>query len=293
MTERPSTDRRPDDISTWSGAYVLGALSAEETREFEAYLLESEQARHEVTELSDTAVVLGLAAQPEAPSPQLKQNLFAMLDATPQLPALDAEEAAATATSTPDTATSLRAVPAVSSVDAVEAEPAAAPVTPAEQRAGSRWFQRPATLLAGVAAATALVLGGGYAVTTLNDRAQDQQVAQQFDRIESAPDAESTTTEIERGGSITVVWSEQLQQSAVRINGLESLSPEQIYELWYIDAEEGSATPAGLFAMPEDGMQRVVLDGEMERGAVIGVTVEKAGGATTPSDDLVVAVATA
>ncbi len=52
-------------------------MDAQERADFETQLAESEELRNEVTELTDTAVLLGLAADPVTPSPALKQNIMA------------------------------------------------------------------------------------------------------------------------------------------------------------------------------------------------------------------------
>ncbi|WBU39320.1 anti-sigma factor [Homoserinibacter sp. YIM 151385] len=271
------TDRFPEDIGTWSGAYALGALDAAETALFEQYLLEAEQAREESTGFADTAVELGLAVRAEAPPASLKAGIMGMLDAVPQLPAQDAVVEPAAPVAAPESAPEL-----------VAAAPAP---SRAETRARARWFQRPVGALAAVAAAAALIAGGGITVNLLSGQSAEQQLTAQVEQIRQAPDAQETTTEIERGGTVTTVWSGELGRSAVEVEGLGQLSEAQLYELWYID--EQGATPAGTFSMPADGIQRVVLDGRMDAGDTIGITVEDAPGATTPSDDLVVAVATA
>jgi len=285
-----------DDMCTWAGAYALGALSEEDARAYEDYLVGADAARTEATELADTAVMLGLAARPESPSPELKNSIMAMLDSTPQLPALDQAAETTTAETTADARiTPIRAVPAASADDAPRAETATTSTdaaTPAQSKARQRWFTRPVTALAAVAAATALIVGGAFGVTSYQSIQQQQAVAQQVEQIVAAPDSQKVSTEIDRGGNATLVYSPELGQSAMLLDGLESLSAEQIYELWYIDGT-GAATPAGLFSMPDEGTHRVVLDGDFQPGDTIGVTVEQAGGAETPSDDLVVAIPTA
>lgn len=299
MTERFPGDERPqstsDDRHSLAGSYALDALSDEERRAYEQLLEESDSARTESTELADTAVLLGLAATPEAPRPELKSSIMAMLDSTPQLPAVESNEkapsfdAGVTGAASPVSA-------APTSATATPASPASAPtsvsVSSAEQKARARWFTRPVTALAAVAAASALIVGGVLGTNALRSAEEQQQLAQSVEQIVAAADSQKVSTEIERGGLATLVYSPGLERSAVLIDGLESLTDEQIYELWYID-EQGEAVPAGLFSMPEEGgMQRVVLDGSFEPGHTIGITVEDAEGAETPSDDLVVAIPT-
>ena len=94
-----------DDLAAQSGAYALNALTEEERAAFEAHLAESSETRTETTELSDTAVALGLAVDPVTPAPALKATLMAMIAQTPQLPrevsAAEATQAAAPVAATP------------------------------------------------------------------------------------------------------------------------------------------------------------------------------------------------
>lgn len=75
------------DHENLTGAYALDALSAEETREFEAQLSDTEQTRYEAVELRDTAVQLGLAVAPEDPPAALRASILDAIASTPQLPA--------------------------------------------------------------------------------------------------------------------------------------------------------------------------------------------------------------
>ena len=74
------------DLSSLSGGYALNALDNHELTEFETQLGESQELRNEVTELIETAVLLGLAVDPVAPSAELKASIMARLASTPQLP---------------------------------------------------------------------------------------------------------------------------------------------------------------------------------------------------------------
>lgn len=50
----------PDRYSTWDAAYVLGSLSSEERREYEAHLTTCPQCRAGVAELSGMPALLSL-----------------------------------------------------------------------------------------------------------------------------------------------------------------------------------------------------------------------------------------
>jgi anti-sigma-K factor RskA len=254
---------RKDDAASLSGAYALNALSDAERKQFEDHLAESPESRNEVTELTDTAVLLGLAVQPEAPSAALRDSIMSKLDATPQLPrevAPDAEQAGGGAQN-----------------------------GRAEQKARARWFSRPVAALTAVAAAIAIIVGGGVIANTIASNTFQQQQADQLAAIYAAEDSQRADVEIPGGGTATLVWSGELGESALMVEGLEQLSPDKVYELWYIHEQDGPR-PAGTFTVGASGSTWRVLDGEMTAEDAVGVTVEPRGGSDTPTTDPVVVV---
>lgn len=252
---------RKDDAASLSGAYALNALSPEERELFEAHLLESEATRSEVTELSDTAVVLGLAVDPVDPPASLKASILSQLDATPQLPR---EEVAAS-------------------------EPPR--LGRAATTAQVRWFTRPIAALTAVAAGLALIVGGGVVANQIGQSTFQQAQADQLAAINAADDSQRVVAAIDGGGTATLVWSTDLKSSALIVDGLAALPASSVYELWYIDA--AGARPAGTFSVGDAGNTWRVLDGTMGFGDVVAVTVEPAGGSTVPSSDPIVQLASA
>lgn len=245
-----------DETMNSSGAYALHALTGAERAEFEAALAESEQLRTEVTELTDTAVELGMSVAPVEPPASLRASVLAAVAATPQNPAAD---------------------------------PVGEPVeTSAERRANARWFRRPVVALAGVAAAAVVALAVTFGIGGLNP---SDPVAAQIAEIQAASDAQTADVEITGGGTATLVWSLALERSALLVDGMAGLPAGSTYELWYIDAD--GATPAGTFDPGDDGAHSVVLAGSMDAGDAIGVTVEPEGGSDAPTTDPVLVVQTA
>ena len=249
---------RKDDAATLSGAYALNALDAAERELFEALLAESEETRNEVTELMDTAVLLGLAVDPVEPSAALRASILSKLATTPQL----------------------------DRVVAPAAERVAHRFSPAAQRAKARWFTRPVTVLVAAAAAIVLIVGGGVVANTISTNNFENQQADQLAAINSADDSQRLVAEVDGGGTATLVWSTDLKSSALIVDGLAPLSAEQVYALWYIDAE--GARAAGTFSVGEGGSVWRVLDGQMGFGDTVGVTIEPRGGSTIPTTDPIV-----
>jgi len=254
------TPRKQDDASL-SGAYALHALDAEEAKAFEAQMAESEATRNEATELADTAVLLGLAVDPVTPPASLKASIMAQLATTPQL----------------------------------EREPVASPDArfsgSAEAKAQARWFQRPVNAIIGIAAAVALIIGGGVAVNAISTNVTQSAAANQLAAIQAASDSQSLKGSVAGGGKATLVYASSLKSAALIVEGMNTLPADKVYELWYIN--DKGARPAGTFTVGPDGKMWQVLEGDMDHGDAVGVTVEPHGGSDTPTTDPVLVIASA
>lgn len=277
MTDEKRPDAKED---TLTGAYALNALPPEERDAFESTLEDSESTRHEVTELADTAVLLGLAVEPVAPPSALKASIMDRIQSMPQLPPLAGDVPAA--------AVAAQAEPAPTEPAAVAAPAASGP---AERRAESRWFTRPTVVLASAAAALGLIAGGGLITNTIIESNTQNVQANRLAEINAARDTQRAVAEVAGGGTATLVWSNELLASAVMVDGLETLPAGKVYELWYIG--DDGPRPAGTFTVGSDGSTWRVLDGEMKAGDTVGVTVEPSGGSPKPTTEPIVAIASA
>lgn len=276
-----------NDMLETAAAYALGALDADEATAFESVLATSPDLQREVQSLREVSGMLGAATAPVAPSVGLKQSLMAQVAATPQLPR---EAAPANTRESPSAAPTEHRAPTLA---AVSSTPAAAPAPIpmsglASEKANVRWFSRPASLVAAAAAAVALFFGGVFAADLVNPAAGDQQVLAQ---VVAAPDATVASSEVAGGATASLVSSESLGVSVMVFDGLDELSSDEAYALWYITGDE--IAPAGLFTVDGSGEVVQVLDGEFVAGTVVGVTVEPADGSPQPTSEPIVAIATA
>jgi anti-sigma-K factor RskA len=287
------SDKRPreTDAASLTGAYALDALTPEERDAFEAEFSDSESLRHETTELLDTAVLLGLATDPVQPSPALKASIMDRIASMPQLPPLAAPATPATVSAPEADAPSpagpsapVTAVPALEATSTPTAEP-----TAGERKAQTRWFTRPAVVLAGAAAVIGLVAGGGVLVNTVGEAQNRQVMADRLAEINAADDTQRAVSDVSGGGTATLVWSNELLLSALIVDGVDPLPGDKVYELWYIGEETG-ARPAGTFTIDDDGKVWSVLEGEMQAGDAVAVTVEPRGGSERPTGVPVVAI---
>jgi anti-sigma-K factor RskA len=261
-----------DKNSAGSGSYVLNAMDANEREEFETQMDGSEELRNEVTELTDTAVLLGMAVTPVQPSPELKNNIMAKLSQTPQL--AREEQLAPVRT--------LRAVPPLPE-EAVASVP-----RESNAKAQQRWYTRPVVAITAAAAAVLLIVGGVVGTNVAMQGASTSQQANALAAITSASDVRRAQATVSTGGKATLVWSLNLKKSAIIGKGLSVLPTGKTYELWYISAE-GTPTPAGTFE--SNGKSTLeVLSGHMAKGDTVGVTVEPSGGSKTPTTKPIVAI---
>lgn len=216
-------------------------------------------------EKADVEAALGMVADPVKPSDGLKVSLMAKIAETPQFAPVSLEGGI------PD------AVPAVT----VPAETALRARGVAEQRAQSRWFSRPVTVLAAAAAAVLLFVGGTVVGGLLNNSASIDAEAQSLATLTAAADLQRASTAIDGGGEATLVWSLEQRKSAILVQDLPPLPGGKTYQLWYIG--ESGAIPAGTFETTATATSWRVLDGQMSEGDAVGVTVEPAGGSEQPT----------
>ena len=274
MTER-------DELHLLTGAYALDALSPVEKAVFEEHLDDSDELRTEVNEMADTATMLGLATTPIEPPPALKAILMALISVTPQItdtPRLLPTEAPTEAPALPsdDEQRHIRSI-----ADGTAPTPGRA-----ELKSRSRWTSRPLGILAVAAAAVALFAGGTALGQGLGDQSSELAQADSFVAISTAADVQRSTSDVAGGGTATLLWSDSLQRSAVKVDGLPELTEEQVYQLWYIG--EAGAEGAGLLSIADGGDTWRVLDGEMGQSTAVGVTVEPKGGSEQPTTDPIV-----
>ncbi len=144
----------------------------------------------------------------------------------------------------------------------------------------SRWMPRLAVAMAAVVMAAVIALGITLAAThrQLNEaRARQAEIA----AVLNAPGAQIVTTRSKTGGTATAVVSWRLRKGILTLAGLPALPASKIYQLWVIGPKLTKIRSAGL----ADGTASAppVLAAGLQRGDVIGVTVEPAGGTRQPT----------
>jgi anti-sigma-K factor RskA len=254
-----------DDLHVLSGSYVLDALSEPERDSFERHLQHCPLCQDEVRGLRETAARLGLAKTLDPP-PQLRPRVLAAAYRTRQLPPPGGER-----------------------------------IGPERRRARVTWLfaERPAQRhaqrrvrvpwLAAALAAASVVVIAGLGITQAMTRHQPggaPTASAAISRIVTAPDARTETERTSAGGRVTVVVSADRQAAVVSAAGMRSLPSAQTYQLWVIGPD--GARSAGLLS--GTGQAGPVLASGVEPGDRIGITVEPAGGTSSPTSTPVIAV---
>jgi anti-sigma-K factor RskA len=279
-----------DDLRTLTAAYALGAVDLDEAAEFEALLESDPVLRAEVEEIRSTAAGLAFTTEPVDPSPRLKSDLMAMLDATPQLPPLAAPAVAPEDGRRPAPVTELR--PAAGAADASGAPSAPrARLGSASARASERWFRKPGALIGVAAAAVVLVVGGVVVGTNAGGPGSSQSPqASAYEQVTTASDVVVDTRDVVGGGTATVYFSASEAKTAVDMEAAPSLPEGRVLQMWYV----GKSGPVSAGVMTAtDGAGHAVLEGTYTPGDTVAITVEPEGGSQQPTTEPIVAVTVA
>jgi hypothetical protein len=141
-------------------------------------------------------------------------------------------------------------------------------------------------LSAAAAVAAVVALAVGVWASRVSDDLDEAQLALEQERRAAAvladPDARSVA--LTTGQGRLVVSPEG--NAVLVLDELEPAPEGRTYEAWII--EDGNASPAGLFAGDRE-RDVVGIDGAVEPGDVVAVTVERAGGVDVPENDPIVA----
>lgn len=244
-----------------AAGHALHALSPEDETAFQTARRQHPEWEHHVTTDAATAAELAEGVSEVAPPEGVRAALLAQIATSP---------AAAPATG--------EAV--ASDVDVASVAPASAP----RRWAARSWFA--------LAASLALLVGVGWGAVFVGQQLSAPASIVALDEIEAAPDAQSQTVSLADGGQVTAHWSESVGKAVLVSDGLPSLTDDESFEMWVV--RDGAATSAGTFTA-DDGTTTALLDGAVEEGDVIAVTVEPAGGSPTgqPTSDPILAIETA
>lgn len=242
-----------------SAASALGALDAEQQRAFELARQMHPEWQGIAERDLEAAAALAEAVPEVAPPEELRHHLLTRIALAPQTDAI-----AVIAPPAPDTAT-------------------------IQTQSRTRWMRG----MFALAASFVLLVSLGFAAVSVNEwinRPSEAVIA--LEQVQAAPDVQSARAEIEGGGDSTVYWSQALGKAVIVSAGLPQIAEDQSFELWFIRDETPIA--AGAYDPSGDASQTWLLQGEMEPGDLIAITVEPQGGSPdgTPSGAPIVAIPT-
>jgi len=234
---------RRNNLHALAGAYALDALDGAERDRFERHLHGCRTCAGEVAGFAATATALAMAAAAQPPA-GLRERVLAAVAVTRQLP------------------------PVIVRRGTVPALPR------------SPWVPRMALAVGAAGLAAAAVLG---AVEVSTQHQLDSALAQRQEIavVLAAPDARIVSAPTTVGGTAIVVVSQAEQKLVFTSSDLPELPSAKVYELWLMGP--GGTRPAGLLPPPSSGRTAPVLASGVLAGDKVGMTVEPAGGTSSPT----------
>ncbi|GAA2963377.1 anti-sigma factor [Microbacterium schleiferi] len=247
------------EFAELSAASALGALDAEQQQAFDLALTMHPEWRGIAERDLETAAALADYAPEVEPPAELRHHILTRVALAPQTDALP-----------------LGVVP----------PPSTAAI---QTQSRTRWMRS----MFALAASFVLLVALGFTAVSINDWVNRPPEVVALQEVQSAPDAQSATAQIEGGGESTLYWADSVGKAVIVSDGLPQIADDQSYELWFVRGDE-SPIPAGAFAASGQRTETWILDGEMEPGDTIAITIEPAGGSPTgePTSDAVVAIPT-
>jgi hypothetical protein len=254
---------QPDDMHMLTGSYALDAITESELEDFERHLRTCAVCADEVRGLRETAARLALAKTARPPA-RMQERVLAATYLTRQLPPVPNQ---------------------VPELD--ERRAAISRVLSRSHPAGRRpRLVRAVWIPAAVAAASAAIVFGLTQTGTPRQPDAVQAGNAAITQIVQAPDARIENMPTSAGGRVTVIFSGQRQLALVTATGMTSPAAGHVYQLWVMSP--AGARSAGLLT-PADQAAPVLASG-IQPGDRIGITVEPAGGTSSPTTAPVVVI---
>ncbi|QPE03972.1 anti-sigma factor [Microbacterium schleiferi] len=247
------------EFAELSAASALGALDADQQQAFDLALAMHPEWRGIAERDLETAAALADYAPEVEPPDELRHHILTRIALTPQTDAIP-----------------------------VGAEPL--PSTGVIQtQSRTRWMRS----MFALAASLVLLVALGFTAVSLSDSLNRPDAVVALEQVQAAPDAQSAAAEFESGGGeSTVYWSESVGKAVIVSDGLPQIAEDQSFELWFI--RDNTPIAAGAYDPSGGDQDTWVLQGAMEPGDTIAITIEPQGGSPdgVPTGDPVVAIPT-
>jgi anti-sigma-K factor RskA len=265
-----------NDLHSLAGEYAVGALSDEETRQFETHLETCPDCREEVAEMREIAVQLSEGVATDPP-PALRASVLQQIAQTAQ----DSAASRPALVAATDEQEHRRQLAAGES----SADGASSNVIPLQRGAQRR--NRLVGLLAAAAVVVAVAMGG-WAVQSRNDANQATAQAQQLSSLLTAKDVRTASAGFSTAGNGTVVVSRSQGRALLVAADLPALPSGKVYEAWTFSSSP-TPEPAGTFTA-RSAPAVVSLPAAAVSASQVAVTVEPSGGSQQPTSKPVFAV---
>lgn len=252
-----------DEVRELAGAYVLGALEADEAAAVQAHLAAHPDGHPEIEELGAVIPAFAELVPVVEPPERLKGRIMAAAGA----------DLAARAV-----------VPGVPAASEAPVAPVAFPRP--EEREARRARTSPATWVLRIAAVLAIALLGGWNLLLQNDLGAARQYEQDVAAVLQAASQPGSLTAVlaadgGTGSGLAAVDAEG--DLALAMRDLAPTSGTAVYEAWVI-ASDGVPVPLGSFTVGANGTAFFEGGGlPSAEGIVLALTLEPGPGATTPT----------
>ncbi|MHC5560692.1 anti-sigma factor [Kocuria sp. U4B] len=271
------------DLHGLAALYAVDALEPAERTTFETHLAGCVRCQAEVTDYAEVTAHLAQAVALDPP-PALRATVLGAIHGSRPLPAVPDETPATGRPTSVGTGASPGTDPTGASLPGGSTGQSGAEVVSLDAHR-----RRRRRLLAAAAAAVLLpgvALGGWGLGVQSQQQEQEQLAAQEQDRenrLLSAPDVTTHRIQVD-GRTATLVVSQQQDEALFVATDLPDPGQGREYQLWLL--QEDIPVPDVHFT---GGEIRAWLDGEVAGAGAVAMTVEPAGGSTTPTLPVVAA----
>jgi anti-sigma-K factor RskA len=254
------------DVHGLVGAYAVDAVDEQERAAFERHLEQCAECQAEVASLREAGASLSVLSQ-TAPPAGMRDAVLAGIRTVRPLPPLEKRSTATAPTPAPAERNEGNEVD-----DSEQARPDADVVTLRPRRRVVTW------LAAGAAAAAIAV--GTVAWSPWDDGTQRNQVTATQQVLE-AKDAQRFEKSIE-GARVTIVRSVSLGKAVIVADNMPPAPAGKDYQLWLNQPNKGMVS-AGVMPHGAAPTLTVPLKGDASTALAAGITVEPAGGSSSPT----------
>ncbi|MGH8894902.1 MAG: anti-sigma factor [Actinomycetes bacterium] len=151
-----------------------------------------------------------------------------------------------------------------------------------DELAARRWYRQPVAAAAAVLLVVSVALGT-YAVTESRRADRAEQRAEQIVAIVTHPERIERPVRVSTGGTGTVIAADG--EAVFRASDVRTLPDDRVYQLWLIRGDR----PQSAGVLGRGGVLEAVVT-DMAPTDALGLTVEPAGGSTSPTGELLLRV---